>query len=189
VRGIPRLDKRTLRPVRSLLGADLADAHLGTVLCKDDVLLLHLAHAALGELVRVHVDLGPCQRCIAGERARARAVETGTERKGKAYLIQHPPDTAENQRQNHQWHEVERAHVCTSRRSLAWFAGSCSRSQQFARTDDPTCATTLGSTGTVGNGMDRLSLRLDNHERRAQCNKAAAAEGEKGAARVAGQGR
>lgn len=57
MRGVPRLDEGFLRLVRILLGADLFYADFRAVLCEDNILLLHLAHAALGELVRVEVDL------------------------------------------------------------------------------------------------------------------------------------
>lgn len=57
LRRIPRLYERALRAVLVVLGLDLAHRHFGTVLGEDDVLLLHLAHAALGELVGVEVDL------------------------------------------------------------------------------------------------------------------------------------
>lgn len=54
---IPRFDKRLLRLVRIFLGADFLDSHFRAVLGEDDVLLLHLADAALRELIRVEVDL------------------------------------------------------------------------------------------------------------------------------------
>ena len=55
--GIPRLDKGALGAVLIVLGLDLADGNFGAFLCEDDVLLFHLAHAALGEFVGVEVDL------------------------------------------------------------------------------------------------------------------------------------
>ena len=54
---IPCLDERTLGPVFIVFGLDLADRDLGAILGEDDVLLFHLAHAALGEFVGVEVDL------------------------------------------------------------------------------------------------------------------------------------
>jgi len=62
MRSIPRVDERFLRLIRILLGADFLDTHFGAILGEDDVLLLHVTDAALGELVRVEVDLSTgCQ--------------------------------------------------------------------------------------------------------------------------------
>lgn len=61
LRSIPRLDKRSLSLIRVLLCTDFFDADLRAILGEHDILLFHLADAALGELVRVEVDLGiPC---------------------------------------------------------------------------------------------------------------------------------
>ena len=43
--------------VRVVLGFNLLNAYFGPVFCEDDVLLLHFVDAAIGELVRVEVDL------------------------------------------------------------------------------------------------------------------------------------
>lgn len=57
MRRIPRLDKRLLRLIRILLGADFLDTHARPVLGENDILLLHLLDAALGQLVGVEKDL------------------------------------------------------------------------------------------------------------------------------------
>jgi hypothetical protein len=57
LRRIPRLNKRLLRLIRIRLRTDFPDADFRPVLGKHDVFLLELARAALGELVRVDVDL------------------------------------------------------------------------------------------------------------------------------------
>jgi hypothetical protein len=54
---IPRLHKRPLCLVRIVFCTHLLNADLCTVFCKDDIFLLELVDAALGEFVRVEEDL------------------------------------------------------------------------------------------------------------------------------------
>lgn len=57
MRSIPCLDEGTLRLICIVFGIDFLDSDLGAVFGEDDVLLLHLLDAALGELVGVEEDL------------------------------------------------------------------------------------------------------------------------------------
>ena len=57
LRGIPRLNKRSLCPVGIILSLHLLDTDFSPVLGKHNVLLLQLVDAAFGELVGVKVDL------------------------------------------------------------------------------------------------------------------------------------
>jgi len=54
---VPHLDKYTLCLILVLLGLEVLDVDLHAVLGKDDVLLLHLLLASLGEFVREFVHL------------------------------------------------------------------------------------------------------------------------------------
>lgn len=57
MRSIPCLDEGTLRLIRIVFCIDFLDSDFSAVFGEDDVLLLHLLDAALGELVGVEEDL------------------------------------------------------------------------------------------------------------------------------------
>ena len=57
MRSIPCLDEGTLRLIRIVFGIDFLNSDLCAVFGEDNVLLLHLLDAALGELVGVEEDL------------------------------------------------------------------------------------------------------------------------------------
>jgi hypothetical protein len=107
LRSIPRLDKGSLCLVRVLFCADFLDSDLGAVLGEDDVLLLQLVHAALGEFVGVEEHLSAPKSASYSGTVEPRARE--------AYLIAYPGDTAHDGEQHHQWYQVPCAHrLCLS---------------------------------------------------------------------------
>jgi len=83
MRSIPCLDEGTLRLIRIVFCIDFLDSDFSAVFGEDDVLLLHLLDAALGELVGVEED-----------------------------LITDPSHTSDHREENKERDEVQCAHGC-----------------------------------------------------------------------------
>jgi hypothetical protein len=99
LRGIPCLDKRTLRLICVVLCADFLDSDFSAVFGEDNILLLHLLDTALGELVGVEEDL----RDMSKQLVCAICWEVN-------YLVSDPCYAPDNCEKDEEWDEVQRAH-------------------------------------------------------------------------------